>query len=146
VVHCPHCGARNRVPRSRWGDRAVCGKCKSGLPLKGDFPDRPLIATDRTFREEVLGFPGPVMMEFYSPSCGYSRRLAPVLEELARQYAGRIKFTRMDIMTNSAVPSQYEITGTPTLIFFTDGRIVNRVNGFVPKPEIEQRLNYLAGL
>ena len=101
--------------------------------------------TDRSFKEEVTDFPGPVTLEFYSPTCGYSRKLAPVMEDLVGRYAGRVKFAKIDITTNRAIPSQYQITGTPTLIFFSSGRLVNRLNGFVPRNEIETRLNYLSG-
>ena len=68
IVRCPHCGARNRVPSSRWGDDgAVCGKCKSALRLATLFPDRPVFITDGALEKEVLSFPGPVMLEFFNP-------------------------------------------------------------------------------
>lgn len=68
IVRCPQCGAKNRLPQSRWGDRgAVCGRCKSSLALSHLFPDKPVFITDHTFSEEVLGFPGPVVLEFFSP-------------------------------------------------------------------------------
>jgi thioredoxin-like negative regulator of GroEL len=76
----------------------------------------------------------------------YSQRLAPVLEELVRQYMGRVKFARMDTTANNLVPSQYEITGTPTLILFKNGRLVNRINGLQPKEVIQRYLDYLARL
>jgi thioredoxin 2 len=68
VVRCPYCGAKNRIPAARWGDeRAVCGRCKSPLRLSLLFPDRPVLISDATFGEEVLSFPGAVLMEFFSP-------------------------------------------------------------------------------
>lgn len=67
IVVCPACGAKNRIPRERWGDAAVCGKCKSPLPLTGIYPDRPVDVSDRTFKREVLDFRGPVLVEFYAP-------------------------------------------------------------------------------
>ena len=70
--------------------------------------------------------------------------MAPVLEELARQYTGRVKFVRIDTTTNRFVPSQYEITGTPTIIFFKRGRIINRVTGLLPKADIERYLDLLS--
>jgi thioredoxin-like negative regulator of GroEL len=76
----------------------------------------------------------------------YSQRLAPVLGELVKEYAGRVKFARMDTTANRLVPSQYEITGTPTLIFFRNGKLVNRVNGLPAKEEIERHIDYLTGL
>jgi hypothetical protein len=68
TVHCPKCGAGNRVPQSRWTEHgAVCGRCKSPLALARLFPDKPVFISDRTFTEEVIGFPGPVLLEFFSP-------------------------------------------------------------------------------
>ena len=67
IVRCPRCGTRNRVPRSRWSDPAVCGKCKASLDLSTLYPDRPVDISDGMFRREVLGFQGPVLLEFYSP-------------------------------------------------------------------------------
>ncbi len=68
IVRCPHCGARNRIPVHRWGDdRAVCGRCKSHLALSSLFPDKPVSISDATFSKEVLGFPGAVLLEFFSP-------------------------------------------------------------------------------
>ena len=67
IVRCPHCGARNRVPSSRWNERAVCGKCKASIDLSRLFPDRPVEVSDATYRREVLDFPGPVLVEFHAP-------------------------------------------------------------------------------
>ena len=67
IVRCPRCGTKNRVPGERWGEPAVCGKCKAPMDLSTLYPDRPLRISDGMFRREVLGFPGPVLLEFYSP-------------------------------------------------------------------------------
>ena len=67
IVRCPKCGTRNRVPRSRWGQPAVCGKCKAPVDLSSAYPDRPIDISDSMFRREVLDFRGPVLLEFYSP-------------------------------------------------------------------------------
>ena len=68
IVQCPNCGARNRIPTSRWGEEgAVCGKCKTHLDTRSLYPDKPIAVTDATFRREVLNFPGPVVMEFFAP-------------------------------------------------------------------------------
>lgn len=69
IVQCPACNAKNRIPASRWGDKgAVCGKCKAHLDTSSLYPDRPVFITDSTFRREVLQFPGPIVLEFFSPS------------------------------------------------------------------------------
>jgi len=68
VIRCPRCGAKNRIPTARWGDeRAVCGRCRSPLRLSLLFPDRAVFISDTSFGKEVLSFPGPVLVEFFSP-------------------------------------------------------------------------------
>jgi len=67
IVRCSRCGTKNRVPENRWGEPAVCGKCKASMDLSTLYPDRLLHISDAMFRREVLGFRGPVLLEFYSP-------------------------------------------------------------------------------
>lgn len=69
--------------------------------------------------------------------------MAPVLEELALQYAGRVKFAILNITTNGAVASSYNITGTPTLFFYNRGRLINRAVGEMPKIDVERYLQTL---
>ncbi len=145
IVRCPHCGARNRIPLARWGDRgAVCGRCKSALPPSRLFPDRPLSITDNSFEREVLGFEGPVMVEFFSPRCGHCLRLAPILNELASVYAGRVKFVLLNIDQEQKIASQQGVNGTPTLVFYNRGKLVDRVVGAPPKDELVRQVENLA--
>lgn len=141
IILCPRCGAKNRVPRERVGEKAVCGRCHAGLPAAQLFPGRPVEISDGSFQKEVLEFPGPVLVEFYAPWCGYCQRLAPVLDELAAQYAGRVKIAKINVDQNRTSAAQHEIRSTPSLFFFKAGRIVDRVMGAIPKNEIERHLN-----
>jgi thioredoxin 2 len=140
IVVCPQCGVKNRIPIERRADRAVCGKCHSRLPLSAPFPSRPVEVSDGTFNHEVLVFPGPVLLEFYATWCGYCQKLAPVLDELASEYEGRVKIAKIDVDRNPATASQYKISGTPSLFLFKNGRLVHQIPGFVPKNEIERHL------
>ncbi|MGD0656488.1 MAG: thioredoxin domain-containing protein [Syntrophorhabdales bacterium] len=145
MARCPHCGAKNRIPAGRWGDEgAVCGRCKSPLHFPSLFPDHPVSATDATFAREVLGFQGPVLAEFYSPFCGHCQRLAPVLDDLATVYAGRVKFVLVNIDQNRLTQSQYGVNATPTLLFFRRGRLVDRVVGALPRHDLTRHLDSLA--
>jgi thioredoxin len=83
-------------------------------------------------------------VEFYSPFCGHCQRLAPVLDELATGYAGRVKFVLLNIDQNRLTPSQYGVNGTPTLFFFRRGRLVDRVVGALPKVDLTRHLDSLA--
>ena len=121
----------------------MCGRCKSSLPFASLFPDHPVSATDATFAREVLDFHGPVLVEFYSPYCVHCQRLAPVLEELASAYAGRVKFVLVNIDLNRMTQSHYGVNGTPTLIFFKKGRLVDRAVGALPRTDLARRLDSL---
>jgi len=70
IIICPGCGAKNRVPQDRLRDRPVCGRCRSALPTSPAFPEGPVEVFDWNFRDEVIDFAGPVLVEFYSPGCG----------------------------------------------------------------------------
>ena len=141
IVLCPRCGAKNRIPQDRREDRAVCGKCRAPLPSSAPFPDHAVEVSDRTFQNEVLDFPGPVLLEFFAPWCGHCQRLSPVLDQLASEYAGRVKVAKLNIDANSSTPSKYGVNGVPTMLFFKGGQPVNRLVGAQPKREIERQLN-----
>lgn len=121
----------------------MCGRCKSPLPPSRLYPDRPVPISDGTFAGEVLGFEGPVLVEFFSPRCGHCQRLAPVLEELASVYAGRVKFVTLNIDQDHMIASQQGVNGTPTFVFYRRGRLVDRVVGALPKSELARRLDSL---
>ncbi len=143
LVICPRCRAKNRIRGDRWGDRATCGKCHSPLPALAAFPERTVEIFDWNFKNEVLDFPGPVLVEFYAPWCGYCQRMAPVIEELGREYAGRVKVAQINIDLNRHTASEYKIQSTPSLFFFRNGRLVDQILGAVPKEELERHLRPL---
>jgi thioredoxin len=122
----------------------VCGRCKSPLPPSRLFPGRPVSISDSAFASEVLGFEGAVLVEFLSPRCGHCQRLAPVLDELASVYAGRVKFVTLNIDRDHMIASQQGINGTPTILFYKRGKLVDRVVGALPRPELVRHLDNLA--
>jgi thioredoxin 2 len=96
--------------------------------------------SDRTFKDEILDFPGPVLLEFYAPWCGHCQRLSPLLDQLASEYANRAKIAKLNVDQNSITASQYAIRSTPALFFFKGGKLLDRVLGALPKGEIERHL------
>lgn len=140
VLRCDNCGTKNRIPKTRLGDKPLCGKCRMPLAIRS-IHDRPVIITDSTFREEVEAFPGTVVVDCWAPWCGPCRMVSPTLEALASEYAGRLKITKLNVDENPLMSSQYAIQSIPTLLIFKDGQLVNRLVGALPKEEIERHLS-----
>ncbi len=138
ILTCPRCGTKNRVPRSRLYDRPVCGRCHAPLPVESAQSPRDI--RDEDFSREVLSSPVPVLVEFMSPHCPYCRMLAPVIDQLAARFGGRIKIVRLNIDVNSRMASLFGIQGTPTLLLFKNGKAIDRMVGILSLDEIERRL------
>ncbi len=96
--------------------------------------------TDSTFKQEVLDSDVPVLVDFWAPWCGPCRMVAPVVEEVAQQYEGKIKVVKVNTDENPQVASQYGIRSIPTLMIFKGGAKVDMVVGAVPKTTLSQTL------
>ena len=99
--------------------------------------------TDATFRQEVLENSGPVLVEFGAEWCGPCHILAPIIEELASEFRGKIKICMLDMDANPRATQDYGIGKIPTLLFFRDGRVVDHLVGVAPKEEIATKFNAL---
>ncbi|BCL36193.1 thioredoxin [Nostoc sp. MS1] len=96
--------------------------------------------TDSTFKQEVLDSDVPVLVDFWAPWCGPCRMVAPVVEEVAQQYEGKVKVVKVNTDENPQVASQYGIRSIPTLMIFKGGAKVDMVVGAVPKTTLSQTL------
>ncbi len=139
IVVCLGCGAKNRIAEEKSHLVAKCGKCGGRLPAPGVVIE----LNEGNFQKIVNNSSLPVLVDFYSPTCGPCRSLAPVIEQLARQYAGRAVVCKIDTSRHQMTASRFQIRGVPTLIFFKEGRQVDQVVGAVPGQELEQRSNKL---
>ncbi len=100
----------------------------------------PIKITDDTFDEEVIKSDVPVMVDFWAGWCAPCKIIAPIMEDLAEEYDGKVKFAKMDVDDNPKVPMTYGIRGIPTLLIFNGGVSVDQVVGAVPKQVLKQRL------
>ncbi len=100
----------------------------------------PIALSDATFPAEVRK-PGAILVDFWAEWCGPCHRVAPVLEEVARARADRLRLGKMNVDENPATPSRFGITSIPTMLLFKDGKLVDGIVGAVPKAEIEALLD-----
>ena len=96
--------------------------------------------TDANFDEQVLKADQPVMVDFCAAWCGPCRALAPIVDEVASAYNGKVRVAKMDVDRNAATPQRYGVRGIPTLLIFKGGQVKEQIVGYVPKEKIEQAL------
>jgi thioredoxin 2 len=114
----------------------ICGRCKNPLLSM----THPVIVTDASFADEVERSPLPVLLDMWAPWCGPCRMIAPVLEQLARELAGRVKVAKLNTDENPRTQARFNVRSIPTLLVLKNGREVDRLVGAMPKQEILRRL------
>lgn len=99
--------------------------------------------SDSDFAQEVLASDVPVMVDFYADWCGPCRMVAPIVEELAGEYAGKVKIGKINVDENPNTAMQYNVMSIPTILFIKGGKVVDQVIGALPKASLQQKLNLL---
>jgi len=132
VVPCSACGARNRLKAPPAGSVPSCGRCGAALPWL-------VTATDASFQGEVDA-PLAVLVDMWAPWCGPCRMVAPVVEALSREHAGRLKVVKLNVDENPVTAGRYRVQSIPTLLVFKDGELVETLVGAMPKAVLAGKL------
>jgi thioredoxin 2 len=122
------------------GLKARCGRCKAELRLDA----APVHVTDSTFAAEVERWPAPVLLDLWAPWCGPCRMVAPMMEQLAVEWAGRVRIAKLNVDENPATAARFGAQSIPTILVLQNGREVDRMVGVQAKEEIERHLERIA--
>lgn len=130
---CPSCGAENRVPQERLGDRPKCGKCASAL-----FPKDPFELSGAALERHLAKDAVPLLVDCWAEWCGPCKTMAPQFAAATPQLAPSVRLAKLDTDANAAVASRLGIRSIPTLILFANGRELARMSGVMDARRIVQ--------
>ncbi len=128
VVACPACGRKNRVPAAASGTPR-CGACSGAVPWIAD-------ADDTSFAAVAERSPLPVVVDLWAPWCGPCRMVAPALEQVATELAGRVKLVKVNVDEAPATAARYGARSIPTMLVLRDGELTARQVGAAPAPAL----------
>jgi thioredoxin 2 len=132
-VRCNTCGVINRLPVDKLAGNPQCGKCRNHL----EIPAKPFDVTTANFDREALAWPGNVLVEFWTPWCGYCRMMAPLVEKLAREKAGILRVVKVNLDNEPVLGARFSINATPTFYLYRHGVKLGDIAGAVPKEQFE---------
>ena len=142
LVKCPSCGATNRLLPPQPGRKSICGRCKTPLPPPAGGA---IHVTDSTFAAEVDRSALPVLLDLWADWCRPCHMLAPTIDQLASELAGKVKVAKLNIDENRITANRFGVQSIPTLLVLKSGQEIDRIVGVQPKEEIVRRLQRVTG-
>ncbi len=140
-IRCSACGTKNRIPSDKSGVAARCGKCSVLLDITDLFGKKPLIVTDNNFSEKVLKSPIPVLLDCWAPWCGPCRMVGPVMDEIAKEYSGRVRICKLNVDENPLTSAKFNINSIPTMLIFDSAKLKDTLVGALPKQQIINKIS-----
>ena len=101
---------------------------------------KPIKITDESFESDVVQAEKPILVDFWAVWCGPCQMIAPILEEIAEEYADQLTVAKLDVDHNPETPNQFQVMGIPTLILFKNGEAIERITGYMPKERLVSKL------
>jgi len=130
---CPYCGAVNRIPAERLGDKPRCGKCGKAI-----FSAKPIELTAANFHKQVANSEIPLLVDFWAPWCGPCKMMAPAFEKAAAALEPHVRLAKLNTEDEQQIGARFDIRSIPTLVLFRDGKEIARKSGAMMGGQIER--------